>query len=182
VPAEASALGKRRDDRSALSRLRRFAWVAVLFVDVGFVLWGAMAALAPGHLLGTAARPILPSGYEGFTGGSWQALAHASPNTAAYMTMLFRVYGAYNVAFGALAVFVAATALRRGQAWAWWALVITNSIALGSAMIYDRLARAVGPFELSEYAGLAIIYLALAIAGPQWSGKPLAAPGSQPSG
>ena len=34
---------------------------------------------------------------------------------------------------------VAATAFRRGEVWSWWALLIANTIAYGSAMTYDRM-------------------------------------------
>jgi hypothetical protein len=37
--------------------------------------------------------------------------------TTAFMTALFRVYGAYIVAFGLLAITVAATGFRRGNGW-----------------------------------------------------------------
>jgi hypothetical protein len=33
-------------------------------------------------------------------------------------------------------------------------------------MTYDRTANAIGPFELSEYLGLSLIYGALAVAAP----------------
>jgi hypothetical protein len=144
-------------------RWRGPAWLAILIVAIGSVLWGAMAALAPDVLPGPDGAPILAAGYEGFTG---QALATASPKTAAYLTLLFRVYGAYNVAFGVLAAAIAALALRRGETWAWWALLVGDTIALGSAMAYDRIAGAIGPFELSEYLGLALVYGALAVTAP----------------
>jgi len=137
-----------------------------VIVDVGFIAWGAMAALALEQLPGPGATPILPAGYEGFTGQSWQALTSTAPLTAQYMSLLFRVYGAYNVAFGLVATAVAATAFRRSEPWAWWTLLVANTIALGSAMTYDWLANAIGPFELTEYLGLAAVYLALAVSLP----------------
>ena len=82
------------------------------------------------------------------------------------MTVLFRVYGAYVVAFGVVALVVAATAFRHGQAWAWWALLAGNSIAYLSAMTYDWTVGAIGPFELTEYVGLALVYGALAVTAP----------------
>jgi hypothetical protein len=145
---------------------RRVAWVLIVIVDVGFIAWGAMAALAPQHLLGRGSAPILPSGYEGFTGHSWSELAATSPPTTAFMTVLFRTYGAFNVAFGLLATAIALTAFRRGDRWAWWALLAGNTIALGSAMTYDWTVRAIGPFEASEYVGLVAVYGALAIRAP----------------
>ncbi len=157
-----------------MKRWRRIAWLLILIVDAGFLAWGAMAALAPEHLLGPGSVPILTAGYEGFTRYAWSELAGASPKTAEFMTVLFRVYGAYNVAFGVLAIAITATAFRRGEGWAWWALLVGNTIALGSAMTYDRTVSAIGPFELSEYLGLALIYVALAVTAPfLGAGRPI---------
>ena len=147
-------------------RLGNVAWILIVVVDVSFIAWGAMAALAPDHLPGPESTPILPAGFEGYTGQSWQELMSTSPLAAGFMSLLFRVYGAYNVAFGLLATAVAATAFRRREAWAWWSLLAANTVALGGAMTYDRIANAIGPFELSEYAGLAVVYLALAMTAP----------------
>ena len=155
-----------RHARRAMSRVRRFAWVAIFIVDVGFVLWGAMAALWPEHLLGPNSTPILTAGYQGFTGGSWSELTQNSPGTAAYITLLFRVYGAFNVAFGLAAIALVVSPFRRGDRWAWWGLLLGNTIALCSAMTYDRLVNAIGPFEWSEYLGLALILVALAVTAP----------------
>ena len=35
-----------------MKRLRRVAWLVMLIADAGLLAWGAMAALAPEHLLG----------------------------------------------------------------------------------------------------------------------------------
>jgi hypothetical protein len=125
-----------------------------------------MACLAPGYLLGPGSTPILAAGYEGFSGRSWQELVTTSPAAARFMGMLFRVYGAYVVAFGLLAIAIAVTAFRRGDAWAWWALLVGNTIAFVSAMTYDWTVGAIGPFEMSEYLGLIVIWGALAVTAP----------------
>jgi hypothetical protein len=150
---------------------RRVAWILILIVDVGFALWGAGAAAAPDGLLGPGGKAILPAAFEGFTGGSWPALVGASPLTARYMILLFRTYGFYNVAFGLTTVAITLTAFRRGERWAWWALLLGNTITLGSAITYDRLANAIGPFELTEYLGLAMVLGALALTAPCLAGK-----------
>ena len=147
-------------------RRRRVAWILILIVDVGILAWGAMAAIAPDHLTGPGGKPILTAGYEGYSGGSWAELAAASPMAARYMVVLFRMYGVFNAVFGSIASAVAVTAFRRGDVWAWWTLLVTNTIALVSAMTYDRIVNAIGPFELTEYLGLAIIFAALAITAP----------------
>ena len=149
-----------------MKQARRFAWLVMLIADVGLLAWGAMAALAPDYLLGPGSKPILPAGYEGLTGRSWQELMTTSPGAAAFMRVLFRVYGAYVVAFGLLATAVAATAFRRGEPWSWWALLVGNTIAFVSAMTYDWTVGAIGPFELTEYLGLAMVWGALAVTAP----------------
>jgi hypothetical protein len=149
-----------------MTRARRFAWLAIVIADAGLLAWGAMAALAPDYLLGPESQPILAAGYEGFTGHSWKEFSSSAPSAAAYMGVLFRVYGAYVVGFGVLAIVVAATSFRRGDAWAWWGLLAGNTITFVSAMTYDWTVGAIGPFELSEYLGLVVIWGALALTAP----------------
>ena len=163
---------------TALGRRRRIAWLLILSADAGLLLWGAMAALLPEHLAGPGSVPILAAGYQGFSGGSWQALAHDAPGATGFMLVLFRVYGAFNVAFGLLAMAVTATAFRRGERWAWWALFAGNTIVYGAAMTYDRVVGAIGPFELSEYLGIGAVFAALAITLPSpIAGRPVPSKG-----
>jgi hypothetical protein len=147
---------KRRDVASSL----------IIIVDAGFVAWGAMAAGLPDRLSGPGGLSIIAAGYEGFTKASWSALLATSPTTAGYIQVLFRTYGMFNVAFGVLGIAIAFTAFRRGDRWAWWALLLGNTLALVSAMTYDRLVNAIGPFEMSEYVGLIMIYVAVLLANP----------------
>jgi hypothetical protein len=148
---------------SVLGWWRREAWLIVVVADIGLLLWGAGAALIPETLPGPKAAAILPAGFEGHTGGSWQQLTATSPETAAYLVLVFRMYGIYIVAFSIMAIAIAANSFRRGERWAWWALLIGNSIAWLSAMTYDQIVGAIGPFELTEYLGLALIYVSLAV-------------------
>ena len=149
-----------------MARLHRAAWVLIVIADAGLLAWGAMAARLPEYLLGPGGVPILAAGYEGYTGGSWTELVAAFPGAPGFMTALFRVYGAYIIAFSVLAIAITMTAFGRHEAWAWWSLLAGNTIALGSAMAYDWTVRAIGPFELTEYLGLTIIYLALIATAP----------------
>lgn len=150
----------------ALQRHRTLAWVLVMIADAGIFAWGAMAAFLPDHLPGPGGTPILTAGYQGFTNGSWSELVKQSPMTANYIVLLFRMYGAFNMVFGLMAVAVTVTAFRRGESWAWWTLLVGNTIAFSSAMAYDRTVNAIGPFEISEYLGLAITCGALVITAP----------------
>lgn len=147
-------------------RLRQIAWILLFIVDLGYIAWGAGAAASPDHLLGPGGKAILPAGYEGYSGGSWSELAGASPLIVGYITVLYRMYGLYCVLFGFMGSAIAVTAFRRGERWAWWVLLAGNTIAFVSAMTYDRTVNAIGPFELSEYLGLALVWGALAVTAP----------------
>jgi len=152
--------------KMSIGSLRRVAWILILVADIGLLAWGAMAALAPEHLLGPGSAPILNAEYEGYTGYSWSDLTSTSPMTAGFMTLLFRMYGTFNVAFALMAIAIAATAFRHAHSWAWWALLVGNTLTFVSAMSYDRTVGAIGPFEMTEYLGLGAIYLALAVTAP----------------
>ena len=159
-----------------MSRRRRVAWILIVIVDVAYIAWGAGAALSPDHLLGPGGKAILPAGYEGYSGGSWSQLVGASPLLAGFMTLLFRMYGLYCVLFGLMGIVIAVTAFRRGERWAWWTLLAGNTIALVSAMTYDKTVNAIGPFEMTEYLGLALIWGAFAITAPfRAAGRPVPA-------
>ena len=139
----------------------------ILIVDVGYIAWGAMAAAGrritcSARVVRRSCRPVT----RATPAGSWSELAGTSPMTAGYMKVLFRMYGVYNVAFGLMAIAIAVTAFRRGERWAWWALLVGNTIASVSAMTYDRTVNAIGPFELTEYLGLALVWGALAVTAP----------------
>jgi hypothetical protein len=146
---------------------RRIAWILILVVDAAYIAWGAMAAASPDHLLrGPGGQAILPAAYEGYTHGSWSQLVGTSPSTAGYVTVLYRMYGTYCAVFGLLTSAIALTAFRRGEVWAWWALLAGNTIALVAAMRMDWVSNAIGPFELTEYLGLALVLGALAVTAP----------------
>lgn len=149
-----------------MKHARRAGWILILIVEVGFVVWGTVAAAWPDSLPGPGGAPILTAGYEGFSKGSWSELARTSPMTAGYIRVLFRMYGVFNAAFGLMAAAITVTAFRRGEGWAWWALLAGNTITLVSAMRYDWIVNAIGPFELSEYLGLALVYGGLAVTSP----------------
>ncbi len=152
--------------KKAMRPWRRVAWILILIADAGMLVWGAMAAAFPDYLIGPGGLPILPAGYEGFSSGSWSALTSTSPMTTGYIQVLFRMFGVYNVVSGLFAVAITVTAFRRGEHWAWWALLVGNTIAFVSAMAYDKVVNAIGPFELTEYLGLAMVWGALAITAP----------------
>ena len=148
---------------------RKIAWILLLVVDVAYVAWGAAVAIAPDHVLGPGGNAILPAGFEGYSGGSWPELMATAPLSAGYMAVLYRLYGMYCVIFGFLGGSIVVTAFRRGERWAWWTLLVADTVALVCAMTYDKVVNAIGPFELTEYLGLLLVWIAFAITAPSRS-------------
>jgi len=157
----------------------RFAWVLILIVDASFIAWGGMAAVFLDHLLGPGGKMILPAGYEGFTRGSWSDFVGTFPMAAKYTEVMYRMYGLYCAIFGLMGAAIAVTAFRRGERWAWWTLLIGNTLALLSAMTMDWMVNAIGPFEVTEHLGLAMVWVAFAATFPRGSlsAAPQGAPG-----
>jgi hypothetical protein len=146
---------------------RVVAMILILIVDGAYILWGAMAAASPDHLLkGPGGKAILPAAYEGYSHGSWSHLVDTSPSTAGYIILMYRMYGIYCALFGLMAGAIAVTAFRRGEGWAWWTLLVGNTIALVSAMRMDWIVNAIGPFEITEYLGIGLIGLSLSLTAP----------------
>jgi hypothetical protein len=159
-------------DKTPTTRRRRVALLLILIVDVGYMAWGGGAAASPEHLLGPGGIGILPAAYHGYSGGSWSELASASPAVAGYMKLLYRMYGVYCLLFGLMGSVIALTAFRSGERWAWWTLLVANTVALVSAMTMDKMVNAIGPFEVTEYLGLVLIWGALAITAPHRVARP----------
>lgn len=156
---------------SKISIRRRLAWILIFIVDAAYILWGGLAAAIPEGLPGPGGKAILPAAYEGFSGGSWPVLLRTAPMAASYILVLFRMYGIYCAVFGLMGSAIAVTAFRRGDRWAWWTLLAGNTIALVSAMRMDWIVNAIGPFELTEYLGLGLVFVALAMTAPL-AGRP----------
>ncbi len=153
--------------KTTVNSWRRIAWTLMLLADLGLLAWGAMAAIAPDHLLGPKSTPIIIAEYENFTGYSWSEFTTTIPNAVNFLTLVFRMYGIYGVGFSLMAISITVTAFRHGENWAWWALLVGNTLTYVSAMTFDQIARAVGPFELTEYIGLAAVYFALVVTLPR---------------
>lgn len=89
------------------SRRLRYAWVIILVADLGILVYGIMAAVAPTGLI---------PGSESYSNRMWLELVAGDAPTAAFILLLFRLLGAYNVAFAVLAIAIAATVFGAGRA------------------------------------------------------------------
>jgi deazaflavin-dependent oxidoreductase (nitroreductase family) len=143
--------------RVPTSRRVRAAATTITVADLSILVWGALALRSP--------QQMIP-GYENYTGNPWTALTQQDPATAAYMLVLFRLVGAFNIAVAIPLVAVTLTAFRAQKRWAWWTLLAGNTLAFAAPISYDLTTGAIGVFEVVEWLLLAAVYGALAATRP----------------
>ena len=90
-------------------------WIILLIVSVIFALFGLGDII-----LATAADPAIVQGITGLTPEELGAISPEALKLANYQT---RASGAIILIFGLLAAAVAWTGFRRGERWAWYALL-----------------------------------------------------------
>lgn len=132
--------------------LRGWAWILILAADAGIVLYGVLALATPSAL--TAA-------YETYTGSTWESLVASTPAAAAYVLLVYRLVGGLNVGLGVTLIAVVAGPYRRGERWAWFAVLMGNVIGFGVPMTYDQITGAVGTFEILEFVAVGAVVIGL---------------------
>lgn len=112
----------------------RHAWVLLLIVGV--------ASLA----IGIGDYGLQQGGdtdmVESVTGMSWPQLQAANPRVADLVDLLARVLGAWLIGFSLLSIAITATAFRRGQRWAWyamWSLPLVLALVFVAFLAADRV-------------------------------------------
>jgi hypothetical protein len=129
--------------------------VVILLADTGIVLYGVLAVAKPS---------LLTAGYERYSGTTWASLVAQAPQTAAYLILTYRMVGGLNVALGITLIAIIVGPFRRGDRWAWFALLSGNLLGFGVPMTYDQITGAIGFFEILEFVAIAAVLVALAIA------------------
>lgn len=146
----------------------RLGWKIIFIADAAVILYGLLMVLMP--------VDMLAGGFEKSTGQSWAEARADNPASADYVAMLGRVLGALNVAFGVLGCAVVVVALRRGAAWAWYALLIGNAFGYGGPVVYDLTVRSITIFEQLEIALVVLVCVALAMSARDVLGRRSSAP------
>ncbi len=96
----------------------RHAWKVFLGLSIIITLFGLGDMLTGGSTFESGEGPTL----QGISGMTWAQLESASPNAATMIDYLVRAGGAHLFVLGLLSMVVAATAFRRGERWAWYAM------------------------------------------------------------
>jgi hypothetical protein len=138
----------------------RYAWVFFAAVGLIFVVFGLGDVATGGSTYGSGESVL----FNALTGTTWPALQSADPGAARLIDYQVRVGGAYFLLTGVMILGVSATALRRGERWAWlvmWAVPLT--VAVIEAMLLTSPRAPGSGVPVPVISGSIIIVLSLAI-------------------
>lgn len=96
----------------------RYSWIVFFVLGLILTLFGLGDIMTGGATFEGGEAPTL----QGISGMTWQQLSSTSPNAAGMIDYLVRAGGAHLFLLGLLSMVVAATAFRRGERWAWFAM------------------------------------------------------------
>jgi hypothetical protein len=138
----------------------RYAWVFFAAVGLIFIVFG-VGDMATGGSTYVSGESVL---FDAFTGTTWPALQSADPGAARLIDYQVRVGGAYFLLTGVVILAVSATALRRGERWAWlvmWAVPLTVAVIEAILLTSPRVPGSGIPVPV--ISGSIIIALSLAV-------------------
>ncbi len=116
--------------------------VILYLATLGLAFYGVIALFNP---------EVLASGFNRFTGQGWVQFAAENHNITAYVTLLWRLIGGFNLAAGVTLTFIAWKWLQPARRWAWTALLLGTLIAYLSPMSLDLTVRSIEIFEVLEF-------------------------------
>ncbi len=122
--------------------LLKYHKVVLYLTTLGLAAYGIMAIYNP---------EVLAGGFNRFTNQDWSQFQIDSHNVAAYVTLLWRLIGGFNLAVGLTLAFIVWKWLQPGHRWAWTALLLGNLVAYLSSMSLDLTVRSIEFFEWIEF-------------------------------
>ena len=156
----------------------RYSWIVFLALGLIIALFGLGDILSGGATFEGGEAPTL----QGISGMTWQQLSSANPNAASMIDYLVRAGGVHLFILGLLSMVVAATAFRRGERWAWYAMWLwplwLGMVILLLLSVYKQSSPGVPPPLVSGGIFIVITIVTLALSFRKFFPKQQAAVGA----
>ena len=130
------------------------SWIILMIPCAISVVLGLFVTVVPGVFIG--------QGYKSFLGQPWSDLVASNSNLSLYISLHFRLMGILMALLGALLVVIDLTAYRRGEKWAWYAFLVSSTLAWGSGLALDAI-QGLKANVVMEAIVILIVYVGLAI-------------------
>ncbi len=133
---------------------QKYHKVILYLTTLGLVAYGIMAIITP---------EILSPGFQKFTNQDWLEFQVDQIVTAAYIILLWRLIGIFNLTAGLALTFIVWKWLQLGNKWSWVSLFTGTILAYLGPMITDLTVRSIEFFEIIEFTlfGLFLITMIL---------------------
>ncbi|MBU2497613.1 MAG: hypothetical protein KKE57_01810 [Proteobacteria bacterium] len=104
-------------------------WKIMMIPAIAVFLMGLIIALPPSHI--TIGRD-----YQLFMGQPWADFVSSNARLGCFISLFVRVFGIQVIIIGILAMAVTLTGYKRGEKWAWYVLLIGNTLGWGSGLVW----------------------------------------------
>ena len=138
-----------------LSKSLKIGWIVLYVMGLFKVYMGVMLVFATQSLL-------IPN-FEAFTTKVWTDLSTDYPKAAEMFIMMARLLGAILLGSAILILFMVWNSYRKGHRWSWYALLFTNALGWGSALVYHIV---IGYAMVTVMMIIGIILFVIGIAVP----------------
>ena len=134
--------GSLKKDKGNIAMIVNYHKVVLYLTTLGLAAYGVMAIINP---------EMLGAGFNTFTKQSWQQFQLDNQIVAAYVSLLWRLSGVFNLMAGLTLTLVVWQWLEPGNRWAWTALLLGTILAYLGPMITDLTVRSIQVFEVMEF-------------------------------
>jgi hypothetical protein len=128
--------------------------VFLYLTTIGLAAYGIMAIITP---------EVLAAGFQRFTSQEWLQFEADSSSAAAYIILLWRLIGLFNLMAGIALTLIVWKWLQLEIRWSWIALFTGTILAYLGPMITDLTVGSIEAFEIIEFAlfGIFVIVMLL---------------------
>jgi len=132
----------------------KVSWILIIIVHCVIIIVGLAAIFIP--------QSYIAKDYQLLTGNIWSDFVASNPQISSYITILTFEIGTIALAAGITALFVTLFAYRKGENWAWYIILIGNTLGWGGA-IRENIYSGDMVVVLISIIVLVIAYVGLAI-------------------
>lgn len=122
--------------------LIRYHKVVLYLTTLGLAAYGIMAIASP---------EVLAPGFNTFTELDWRQFQKDNHEVAAYIILLWRLIGVFNLMAGVTLTLIVWKWLQPGRRWAWITLLLGTTLAYAGPMITDLAVGRIAFFEVVEF-------------------------------
>ena len=136
------------------ARSVKISWKIMMVPPIFALLLGLSLTVVPGI--------SVAQNFQSFMGQPWADFVTSNAKLGTFLSMLIQLIGVQVIVIGIMSIAITLTAYRRGERWSWYILLVGNTLAFGSGLVWEAATDVIRPLVmyaimlLVAYVGLAI--------------------------